>query len=157
MLLYTLTCLLFIGQFGRLVVDSKYCTTHPHIYAIGDAVGGNLASTAFLQGRSVSNILFSKENIHSHESREEGMDCLLTHSLAHVRTHLVDLVGAQDSDEEGDIDAPIDDFFSPINSHEHNNDPLFLSTPVTLWSLPELASVGHTSESARNLGCLLTH
>ena len=86
---------------------------------------------------------------------------LIAYSLMHLLTYLltsIKLLAAQDSDDgEGDIDVPVDDFFSPTSSNEHNNDPLFLSTPVTLWSLPELASVGHTSESARNLGCLLTH
>ena len=53
------------------------------------------------------------------------------------------------------MDTPQDDFFT--HNNDNNNDPLFMSTPMTLWSLPELASVGHTSESARNLGHTLIY
>ena len=85
---HSLYSLINSGQYGRLVVDSKYCTTHPNIYAIGDAVGGNLASTAFLQGRSVSNILFNQDN-KSKKSQDEGIPNLTVSPFIPFLTNLL--------------------------------------------------------------------
>jgi NAD(P) transhydrogenase len=36
---------------GRIKVDESFCTSVPHIYAVGDVSGGGLAATAMEQGR----------------------------------------------------------------------------------------------------------
>jgi len=124
-----------IGKYGRVVVDSKFKATSKFgIYAVGDVIGPPmLASSAQAQARRVAERLFAQEE-----------DMMMT--LTSVDTSV---------DESSDMDLEVDEFFSP-NNEKGSDDTLFgdltgdkvNDAPLTLWSIPEISSVGVTFESA---------
>jgi NAD(P) transhydrogenase len=130
------------ARYGRIVVDGRFRTTSPkQIYAIGDVVGSGLASAAAQAGRVVSEDLFSKG--------EDGDGA----------KEAVGVRDADDGDDDDDFETDGDAFFAaaaPAAATPSNGGTLFgLSTgsvardaPLTLWTLPEIASVGLTLEAA---------
>lgn len=120
-----------IGKYGRILVDSSFKTTSStaSIYAVGDVIGPPmLASSAQAQGRRLAENLFA--------ANDEAMTTV-----------------DGDIDDDG-FDIEIDEFFSVGN--EKYDDTLFgdltgekvNDAPLTLWSIPEVSSVGLSYEKA---------
>jgi pyruvate/2-oxoglutarate dehydrogenase complex dihydrolipoamide dehydrogenase (E3) component len=114
------------------------------LYAIGDCNGSGLASEAQQQGRQVAESLFGGE-ARGEEGEYEGNS---------------DGEGAGEGvDEEEDSMIEADPFFSASSGVNESDEPysststLFggasADTPLTLWTIPEIASVGLTSEQAK--------
>ena len=127
-------------KYGRIVVDKTFRTTSPQsIFAIGDVIGPpGLASAAQQHGRSLSEILFGGE-----EEDDEEFLC---------------------KDDDDEFSDEKDDFFSSGSSDPSSAaglpsavDTLFgtylgvqtMDAPLTLWTLPEIASVGLTIDQAK--------
>ena len=131
------------SKYGRIVVDDTYrCVLATGVgsrslYAIGDCNGSGLASEAQQQGRGVAESLFGGE-----EDEYDGD---------------IDGVGVDEEEEDTMIEA--DPFFSASSGVNETGEPdsststLFggasADTPLTLWTIPEIASVGLTSEQAK--------
>ena len=132
-------------KYGRIVVDKAFRTTsNKSIFAIGDVIGPpGLASAAQQHGRSVSETLFGGCD----DDEEEDDD--------------------DDDDEEDDneFSDEQDNFFASSSTGLENGqdglqeeaaDTLFgassgtitMDAPLTLWTLPEIASVGTTLAQA---------
>jgi hypothetical protein len=47
-----------LAKYGRIAVNDEFRTSVPNVYAIGDVVGGGLASVASKSGRAVARMLF---------------------------------------------------------------------------------------------------
>jgi NAD(P) transhydrogenase len=125
-------------KYGRIVVDKSFRTTsHRSIFAIGDVIGPpGLASAAQQHGRSMSEVLFGGVE----DDGEEELD------------------GEEFSDEVDDFFTPLSSRLSALSSNmgDESSDTLFgastgtltMDAPLTLWTLPEIASVGLTFEQA---------
>lgn len=149
-----------IGRYGRINVNNFYKTNidgPSSVYAIGDVIGPpGLASTAQQQGRSVAKALFRSTTF---EKRETVASSSITPS----------------EDLEDDLDVEVDSFFTTAfqniatsstsgstdsDSLTSEDDVLFgsasgenvLDAPLTLWTLPEMASVGLTKKQAEERG-----
>uniref|UniRef100_A0A7S2Y1R6 NAD(P)(+) transhydrogenase (Si-specific) n=1 Tax=Fibrocapsa japonica TaxID=94617 RepID=A0A7S2Y1R6_9STRA len=116
-----------IAKYGRISVDDSCRTTAPKsIYAIGDVIGPpGLASSAMQQGREVTNLLFA-DNVSKLDLK-------------------------QDSKQEDETFVDTDDFFVEFSQDLSEDQSLFgksrnvrssSDTPLTLWTIPEIASVG---------------
>lgn len=124
-------------KYGRIVVDKAFHTTSPQsIFAIGDVIGPpGLASAAQQHGRSVSENLFGGE--------DDDIN--------------VDTDDEEFSDEKDDFFSSSFTSDSSSGSLQHDAvDTLFgtssgaitMDAPLTLWTLPEIASVGLTYAQA---------
>lgn len=117
-----------IGKYGRIMVDKTFKTSSKisSIYAVGDVIGPPmLASSAQAQARNLAELLFASRQSISIE------------------------------DKDNDLDVEVDDFFSTVDSESKDGDTLFgdltgdkvNDAPLTLWSIPEVSSVGVSYES----------
>lgn len=113
------------GRYGKILVDSKYRTSSSsnNIYAIGDVAGGALASTAVSAGRALAESLFTMQPLDSSNSKQQ--------ELAH---------------DDNDVDSIFDN--SMTVDAESAVASVMTSTPLTLWTIPEIASVGFTYDRA---------
>jgi NAD(P) transhydrogenase len=121
-----------IGKYGRIIVDTNFKTTsNLLIYAVGDVIGPPmLASSAQAQARRLSERLFAEQD-----------DVTVTNV---------------DENSSSDMDLEVDSFFSSNNNEKSGDDTLFgdltgdkaNDAPLTLWSIPEISSVGLTYENA---------
>lgn len=118
-----------VGKYGRILVDKKFKTTSKKnsIYAVGDVIGPPmLASSAQAQARRVAEQLFAND--------EEKMISV---------------------SEDEDMDVEIDEFFSTNKKLKEDEATLFgdltgdkvNDAPLTLWSIPEISSVGISYEA----------
>lgn len=157
------------GRYGRIVTDpgTFYTTAKANngysIFAIGDVAGGGLASTAMQQARTLTEALFGTGGgLFGEDLDEPGAG----------------FTGAQkdgnedEEEDEYDLDTAIDDFFiepSPsgpragvsamggASAGDGREGTLFgdatggstIDAPLTLWTVPEIASVGYTVEQAQ--------
>lgn len=141
------------SKYGRIVIDEKCrCVssadvpaTYKHsIYAIGDCNGSGLASVAQQQGRQVAEELFGSEE----DPWGGGGE------------NVGDVSGAKDEDEDEAEDkdsmekVEADPFFSEGTAGAvESSSTLFgggsADSPLTLWTIPEIAAVGLTSEQAK--------
>ena len=147
------------SKYGRIIVDpSSYKTTSfdnvgQHIYAIGDVMGGGLASTAAQQGRELAERLFDSSTRTNPSNDNDGNAGF-----------------NENNDDDCTLENVVDDDFFSLDNEEygddHLHDTLFgdqkgshsMDAPLTLWTIPEIASCGYTSEQARakaaNSACL---
>jgi NAD(P) transhydrogenase len=127
-----------IGKYERIVVDNDLRTKSlSSIFAIGDVIGPpGLASSAQQQGRQLAERLFDVNSEH----------------FSHLPAP-----AANEADDDSALDNEVDPFFAEPETTSAN---LFGSTsgwsramdaPLTLWTLPEIASVGLSAEQARRL------
>ena len=123
-----------VGNYGRIEVDSSFETTSKNIglsiFAVGDVIGGGLASTATQQARNVATKLFGKKEVEIKEFVEDSNDV--------DKSEIEDFFNTQENDHHDD-DAPL--FGNLCGSAEFD-------TPLTLWTYPEIASVGYTEVQA---------
>ncbi|CAM9303321.1 unnamed protein product [Discosporangium mesarthrocarpum] len=145
-----------LGRYGRIKVDSMYRTSNPRIYAVGDVIGPpGLASSAQMGGRAVASTLF-------HNKMEKLRQMMLEDSTE-MEDFIDDEFFSGDyeplSDEGGGMGGagvsssgkgttPDD---TPV---EEMSDSLFdkKSAPLTLWTIPEISSVGLSEEQAMETG-----
>lgn len=112
------------SKYGRIQVDQSFAASKTKsIYAIGDVIGPpGLASTAQYQGRYVAEKLFKKPNQKFNRA-----------------------ANINDDFDEADV-IELSDDFDIIQQSDSEEDKLFGScytdTPLTLWTIPEIASVG---------------
>jgi pyruvate/2-oxoglutarate dehydrogenase complex dihydrolipoamide dehydrogenase (E3) component len=159
-----------IGRFGRILVDKNYRTTaRPgFVYAIGDVIGPpGLASAAQQQGRSVVDALFGNNNNRNKNSsvKELHKQLISNNGGKASKDAEIGVVINDDVFEENDIEfSEVDSFFQSSPKTEakktatnHNKNKLLfgsisgaeaLDAPLTLWTVPELASVGLSAEQA---------
>ena len=129
------------ARYGRIVVDGRFRTTSSKdVYAVGDVVGSGLASAAMQAGRMVSEDLFGNKGGSEDSAEADEIE--------------------NESDDDVDFETDGDAFFSSASaaapSAPSSEGTLFgLATgsvardaPLTLWTLPEIASVGITLEAA---------
>lgn len=128
-----------IGKYGRIVVNNQYqCTSSDNnrysVFAIGDVIGSGLASAAQQQGRMVAEDLFGQF------------------------TDEPDFSGKMYSGEDsgmGELEIESDAFFSVAGemSGDEAGATLFggnsPDSPLTLWTIPEIATVGMTLSQAQ--------
>lgn len=133
-----------VGTYGRIMVDKDCRTANPAIFAVGDVTNPGLASTAAFQARTVTDLMFRGQ-----------MLALAQTMLANRRSASLD-------------EAEVDDFFSEDDSDHDDFAPspaptggetLFagnpggqVTAPLTLWTIPEIASVGQSAEEAAAAG-----
>ena len=127
-------------KYGRIVVDQTFRTTSRcNIYAIGDVIGPpGLASAAQQHGRSLSERLFGMSG-----DDEDAIEVIDFEEF---------------SDERDDFFSHADSGASSVSedSHSEAEETLFgaasgaqtMDAPLTLWTLPEIASVGVTLAQA---------
>ena len=143
-----------LGKYGRIVVDGDFSTTAKKnsgysVFAIGDVIGGGLASTATQQARSLAEQTFGEGS--SEKQQAPGYNILEFN---------------EDDEDGNDVDiGEFDDFFVPMQQQaelgtslmqQKKGTTLFgdlkggsaTDAPLTLWTIPEIASVGYTSEQA---------
>jgi NAD(P) transhydrogenase len=117
-----------LGKYGRIMVDKTFKTSSKisSIYAVGDVIGPPmLASSAQAQARRLAELLFATRPSIAIENKDN------------------------------DLDVEVDDFFSTVDSESKDGDTLFgdltgdkvNDAPLTLWSIPEVSSVGVSYES----------
>ena len=144
-----------LGSYGRIAVDSRtYRTSSPcAIYAVGDVIGPpGLASAAQHQARSLVDHLFGKKSAFAKRQRASfGNKDAVTQVTQ--SSHNDD----DDNNYDDDLDVERDNYFaSPAVSGSEGDHPAtlfgdeFTSTnvPLTLWTMPEIASVGLTLKQA---------
>ena len=135
-----------IGKYGRILVDGNFQTSVDGIYAIGDVIGPpGLASAAVQQGRFVAHHLFSNDSVDH-----------LTRTIHQGKNQIK-------IDIEEDFDTEIDDFFqlkeyqSPAMSSllfgsKDGTARKVSDSPLTLWTIPAVASVGFSINDALEEG-----
>lgn len=122
-----------VGKYGRVQVDEDFRTTNPRIFAIGDVIGPpGLASYAQQSARVVTDLLFGLR------AEEEARRNQKTPELK-----LEDWID--------------DDFFTQAAAAEEEEDrertrqlELLnrMEAPLTLWTVPEISSVGLSADQA---------
>ena len=132
-----------VGKYGRVVVDKDFRTANPRVFAIGDVVGPpGLASFAQQAARVVTDLLFRQED----EDRKAGI------------TGGSKMLGQSDVTLEDWAD---DDFFAPVMNDEEEERKerekslallKRMEAPLTLWTVPEIASSGLSTEEALSRG-----
>lgn len=146
------------ARYGRVVTEpgTFYTTAKASngysIFAIGDVAGAGLASTAMQQARTLTEALFGSGRGLFGEVLEETQ--AFTGNQGEV----------YDEEDECDLDTAIDDFFvqpstsgAGIVSGNSGEGTLFgdeagsstIDAPLTLWTIPQIASVGYTAEQAQ--------
>eukprot|EP00611_Tribonema_gayanum_P015792 TRINITY_DN276_c2_g1_i2.p1 TRINITY_DN276_c2_g1~~TRINITY_DN276_c2_g1_i2.p1 ORF type:complete len:661 (-),score=253.92 TRINITY_DN276_c2_g1_i2:740-2524(-) len=152
-----------IGRFGRVMVDDTGCTANKDVYAVGDVVGAGLASAAAQQGRGVADRLFldqmlrrARALLNTAAPLEDAIDDPFFASAA----------PAPPPPRTAEAPESIDDpFFAsgaaaaaekPDGEGDGTGRTLFgtaarAGTPLTLWTIPEIACVGLSEEAAREL------
>uniref|UniRef100_A0A6U8N6N8 NAD(P)(+) transhydrogenase (Si-specific) n=1 Tax=Eutreptiella gymnastica TaxID=73025 RepID=A0A6U8N6N8_9EUGL len=106
-------CGIKFAKYGRIAVNDNYETNMPGVFAVGDVIGGGLASAAAQGGRTVSTNLFAPKA----EQAELQSSALFGTSGASSAS------GGQSAD-----------------------------VPLTLWTIPEIASVGVSVEQLEAQG-----
>jgi NAD(P) transhydrogenase len=119
-----------VDAYGGIIVNSRLCTSTPNIHAAGDVVGRPfLASTGVAQALAAVNAMFSQPNV----------------------------------DNIGDDDSSNDKSTESTNNNNNNGDnvmkfdPASLAAnpfafPTSVWSSPEAAYYGYTSQQAKAFG-----
>lgn len=132
-----------VGKYDRIKVNSHCRTTSDHsVFAIGDVIGPpGLASSAQQQGRALVDSLFhSAIDFNDDEPGETLAD--------------------SDTDSDADV-SEVDPFFSSADAETVPAKNLFgslsgssevIDAPLTLWTIPEIASVGLSREDALKKG-----
>jgi pyruvate/2-oxoglutarate dehydrogenase complex dihydrolipoamide dehydrogenase (E3) component len=133
-------------------VDENYRTSSEigNIYAVGDVAGGGLASVAQYQARRVAEYLFKDLRERSGAIKADN----------EPRFREEERTGNQvepAEDEDSDVDSfEVDDFFitdsgKDVTTAAMLNGELSEVPPLTLWTIPEIASVGLSNEQAAEL------
>lgn len=146
-----------IGRYGQIEVDSHFrASLSSNVFAIGDVIGAGLASSAVWQGRRVAENIFKTPIQLEH--------------VANANTAMIS-TSNQDDNDGFDSTTELDEFFSldkpALNEDKSNRgsgeqDTLFGSSatartggatagtdsPLTLWTIPEIASVGLSIDQA---------
>jgi len=115
-----------IGRFGRINVDRNMCTSVSNVYAVGDVTGPpGLASAAQQRGRQVAQHLFDKSPSSSSSPSYE-------------------------LDEFDYTETDGDNFFlTPEKDDQSERVVIPRDAPLTLWTIPEVSSVGISAAEAR--------
>ena len=148
-----------VGRFGRILVDtSLHTTSNFSIYAVGDVIGPPaLASAAQQQARRLAQQLFEKPKIEAEAA------------MAKRRQQELEKEGGFDQDLDAQAE---DDFFKPKSPPPSSSTGIFSDdigtslfsggdasipsdAPLTLWTFPEVSSVGMSVEKAVSLQQLL--
>lgn len=115
-------------------VDKDFRTDNPRIFAVGDVIGPpGLASYAQQSARLVCDLLFAPKDGEGSSSsgKRRGMEASME-------------------------DVVDDDFFmSPATEADSEVNPVALNrleAPLTLWTIPEVSSVGTSEEQAASYG-----
>jgi NAD(P) transhydrogenase len=126
------------SKYGRIVVDKAFRTTSSKsIYAIGDVIGPpGLASAAQQHGRSVSETLFGGSDDDDDDDEDDD-----------------------DDDDYAEFSDEQDNFFSSASTGaeggqdglQASSGTITMDAPLTLWTLPEIASVGATLKQAQKI------
>lgn len=140
------------GIYERIIVDKQYRTTArpSKVYAIGDVTGPpGLASSAQQQGRALVDRLFHPDSAYVEDDAED--------------TGSKKEEDAEEEDEAHNDVSEVDSFFVnedlPPETLPSKN--LFgsisgsadaVDAPLTLWTIPEIASVGLSIEEAKARG-----
>jgi NAD(P) transhydrogenase len=129
-----------VGKYGRIQVDPNFRTTNPLVFAIGDVIGPpGLASFAQQSARVVTDMLFRWDE---EDKDEQG-------GGKYQEKTLEDWV---DDDFFAGVAAANDDAMEGEREAEMLNR---LEAPLTLWTIPEVASVGMSVEQALQRGLKL--
>merc|ERR1712146_497200 len=138
-----------IGKYGRILVDQNYQTANPNIFAVGDVIGPpGLASFAQKQASHVADLLFNRDPIRV--DRDDSQDEKPSEMEENVDDDFfVDYDDIDQLQEDVDID-------NNIKGSQSTNSLSFIGKkiknemdiPLTLWTEPEVASVGKTLEDA---------
>ena len=118
-------------KYGRIVVDKAFHTTSSQsIYAIGDVIGPpGLASAAQQHGRSVSENLFREED--DEDYKDVDLD-----EFSDEKDDFFSSSSVSDSVATGLQHDAVDTLFGASSG------AITMDAPLTLWTLPEIASVG---------------
>eukprot|EP00903_Cladosiphon_okamuranus_P010142 g9603.t1 len=148
-----------LARYGRIKVDGSFRTSNPRVYAVGDVTGPpGLASSAQMGGRAVASYLF-----------KDKMQRLRQYMLE-TSTDLEDVVddpffaaeaesasGAQRTSEQLQLEAETaklgsDDSLATEGDKAESLFEKVAGAPLTLWTIPEISSVGLTEEEAIDEG-----
>jgi pyruvate/2-oxoglutarate dehydrogenase complex dihydrolipoamide dehydrogenase (E3) component len=140
-----------VGRYGRIEVDDQYRTANPDIFAVGDVIGGGLASTAQQHARSVSTALFEGQ------VQYRLAQSMLDRSSAFEDALSDDWMDDEGFDgfDEGEQPAPSSSSAPSDKSSTLFGDGAKIAAPLTLWTIPPCASVGASEEQAREAGLTL--
>ena len=128
-------------KYGRIVVDKAFRTTsNKSIFAIGDVIGPpGLASAAQQHGRSVSETLFGGGDDDEDDDEEEDDNEFSDEQDDFFASSLTGLESGQDGLQQKAADT----LFGASSG------TITMDAPLTLWTLPEIASVGTTLAQAQ--------
>lgn len=132
-----------VGKYGRIVVDKDFRTANPRVFAIGDVIGPpGLASFAQQSARVVTDLLFREEEERRRE-KERGEGGGLGVLMGQGEVTLEDWAGG-------------DDFFAEMGGNDEEEEEKErekslallkrMEAPLTLWTVPEIASSGVSTE-----------
>ena len=139
-----------VGKYGRIIVDKDFRTGNPRVFAIGDVIGPpGLASFAQQSARVVTDLLFREEKEREEERKRErergGGGGGLGGLMGQGEVTLEDWAGG-------------DDFFAGPDVNEEEEEEKErekslallkrMEAPLTLWTVPEIASSGVSVEEA---------
>ncbi|GAB5035621.1 soluble pyridine nucleotide transhydrogenase [Nannochloropsis oceanica] len=136
-----------VGKYGRIIVDKDFRTANPRVFAIGDVIGPpGLASFAQQSARVVTDLLFREEKEREEErkrEKERGEGDGLGVLMGQGEVTLEDWAGG-------------DDFFAEMGGNDEEEEEKErekslallkrMEAPLTLWTVPEIASSGVSTE-----------
>jgi NAD(P) transhydrogenase len=132
------------SKYGRIVVDKAFRTTSSKsIYAIGDVIGPpGLASAAQQHGRSVSETLFGGSEDDDDDEDDDG-------DYAEFSDEQDNFFSSSSTGTEGGQDGLQQDAADTLFGASSGT--ITMDAPLTLWTLPEIASVGATLKQAQKI------
>ena len=135
------------SKYGRIVVDKAFRTTSSKsIFAIGDVIGPpGLASAAQQHGRSVSETLFGGSEDDDEEEDDDDEDG----DYAEFSDEQDNFFSSSSTGTEGGQDGLQQDAADTLFGASSGT--ITMDAPLTLWTLPEIASVGATLKQAQKI------
>ncbi|CAN0504405.1 unnamed protein product, partial [Ectocarpus sp. 12 AP-2014] len=146
-----------LARYGRIKVDGSFRTSNPRVHAIGDVTGPpGLASSAQMGGRAVATYLFNDKMqklkqfmLETSTEMEDVVDDPFFAAEAESASgaqrtseqlqqyEQTAMLGSDDSMADAAGGAEGDSLFERV-----------AGAPLTLWTIPEISSVGLTEEQA---------
>ncbi|CBN79739.1 soluble pyridine nucleotide transhydrogenase [Ectocarpus siliculosus] len=146
-----------LARYGRVKVDGSFRTSNPRVYAIGDVTGPpGLASSAQMGGRAVATYLFNDKMqklkqfmLETSTEMEDVVDDPFFAAEAESASgaqrtseqlqqyEQTAMLGSDDSMADAAGGAEGESLFERV-----------AGAPLTLWTIPEISSVGLTEEQA---------
>lgn len=135
-----------VGKYGRIVVDKDFRTGNPRVFAIGDVIGPpGLASFAQQSARVVTDLLFRGEREGRGRAGGEKGEGRRGGLMGQAEVTLEDWAGGDDFFAAPDANAEEEE------EKERERSLALLKrmeAPLTLWTVPEIASSGMSTEEA---------